>query len=398
MILIVKRCLSTIKKLYTPGPLCTTKSVKEAMMRDMGAGDIEFREKVNWCKSKILEIGGVTKDNYEVVIMQGTGTYGIESVIQATTLNSNKSNMLIIENGFYAKRLNEICSKLRLNFDIIKFNENKSINLNELENYLVKSNDSKIEYTHIGVIQSETSSGVLNDIYLIGNLIKKYYPKSVLIVDSMCCFGAIDFNVNKCKIDFLISSSNKCIQSVPGISFILCNKETLFKLLKERETNKSVGDARSFSLDLLAQYDFYSKHNLFRLTPPTHVLLAFEQALKELYLEGGPSQRYKRISSNYEIINQEMHLLGFKDFVPLKDDHSKIVNCFNYPLNPKFSFNTFYNLLRDNNFIIYSKSLTCSIPTFRIGSIGDLHEKDMIFLIENIKNILIKMNIYGELN
>jgi 2-aminoethylphosphonate-pyruvate transaminase len=198
----------------------------------------------------------------------------------------------------------------------------------------------------------------------------------------MCCFGAIDINIKESNIDFLISSANKCIQGVPGISFVICNKEKLFSYRNYCKT---------LSLDLLDQYEFDLKNKLFRFTPPTHVVLAFKQALVELEEEGGPGVRYKRIQSNHSIIHSEMQKLGFEDFVPV-DEQSKIINSFYYPKDENFRFDKFHALLLERGKVIYSKNLTQN-PTFRIGNIGDIHSKDMYDLVEAIKLCLTHLNV-----
>ena len=189
-------------------------------------------------------------------------------------------------------------------------------------------------------------------------------------------------NLKQADIDFLICTSNKCLQSVPGISFIICNKA---------ELQSSINNSKTISLDVIAQYEFDLKCKLFRFTPPTHVLLAFKQALIELDALGGPNARYKTICKNHEIIYNEMSALGFKSYVPC-NEQSKVVNTFLYPTQNNFSYEIFYSLLYKRGKILFGRSLT-SVPTFRIGNIGDLSSTDMYNLIDEIKIVLTEMNI-----
>ena len=189
-------------------------------------------------------------------------------------------------------------------------------------------------------------------------------------------------NLKQADIDFLICTSNKCLQSVPGISFIICNKA---------ELQSSINNSKTISLDVIAQYEFDLKCKLFRFTPPTHVLLAFKQALIELDALGGPNARYKTICKNHEIIYNEMSALGFKSYVPF-NEQSKVVNTFLYPTQNNFSYEIFYSLLYKRGKILFGRSLT-SVPTFRIGNIGDLSSTDMYNLIDEIKIVLTEMNI-----
>jgi aspartate aminotransferase-like enzyme len=189
-------------------------------------------------------------------------------------------------------------------------------------------------------------------------------------------------------IDYLICSSNKCIQSVPGIAFIIANKNKL--------TNSN-NNSKTLSLDIINQYEVDLNCKLFRFTPPTHVLLALKQALIELEELGGPPTRYASICKNHEIIFNEMTKLGFRSYVPL-NEQSRVVNCFLYPKDKNFKFNEFQNLLRKKGRILYSRSLTSLESTFRIGNIGNLSPSDMFGLIDDIKKTLDEMNVYLPVN
>ena len=205
---------------------------------------------------------------------------------------------------------------------------------------------------------------------------------STIFVDSISCFGAVDVDLKKTSIDYLICSSNKCIQSVPGIAFIIGNKSKLLS---------SSNNARTLSLDIVDQFEVDCNLKLFRFTPPTHVILALNQALVELEQLGGPKARYSAICLNHEIIYNEMTKLGFRSFVPLAEQ-SRVVNTFLYPNDVNFQFEKFQFLLRQRGRLLYSKSLT-SVPTFRIGNIGYLSSNDMYGLVEDIKRVLEEMNV-----
>ena len=130
---------------------------------------------------------------------------------------------------------------------------------------------------------SETTSGALNDIESVAKVVKE--RKKVFIVDAMSSFGGVDIEVGKLGIDFIISSANKCIQGVPGFSFVIANKNLLLA---------SRGKARSLSLDLYDQWETMDKDGKWRFTSPTHVVLAFSKALDEMLEEGGIAARSKR--------------------------------------------------------------------------------------------------------
>lgn len=365
------------KKLFTPGPLTTSPDVKKAMLRDLGSRDDEFIGTINYVQNKVLDLAGLgSNKNYISVLMQGSGTYGVESVIQ-TVSKTDKTNFLILENGAYGQRIGKMCKLLGLKHQIESFPEDRTIDINRVEKLLKDSS-----FTNIAMVHSETTSGVLNKIEQVGSMVKYYLPNSTYVVDAMSSFGAVPIDLEKSSIDFLITSSNKCLQGVPGFAIVICQKD---KLLSCK------GNSTSLSLDLCDQYEQMQKTNQFRFTPPTHTILAFKQALLEFEREGGSVARYERYSNNHKILRDAMSELGFKDLVPL-DEQSKIINTFHYPNDKNFDFEEFYKRLSDKGKIIYPGKIT-KASCFRIGSIGDLHSEDVHELIASIKDVLNDMNV-----
>lgn len=96
----------------------------------------------------------------------------------------------------------------------------------------------------------------------------------------MSSFGGVDIPMADWSIDFLVSSANKCIQGVPGFSFIICRRSLL---------EASRGKARSVSLDLYAQWETMERDGgKWRFTSPTHVVMAFAQARASLRRKAAP--------------------------------------------------------------------------------------------------------------
>ena len=184
------------------------------------------------------------------------------------------------------------------------------------------------------------------------------------------------------KIDFLISSSNKCIEGVPGFSFIIANKDQL---------ELARGMAHTVSLDIVSQADGLEQDGQFRFTPPTQVLLAFYQALLELEMEGGVIARAGRYQVNYNLTLDSMQSMGFVPYLS-PEKRGYIITSFHYPNHPNFSFANFYKKLSDLGFAIYPGKLS-QVDCFRIGHIGRLSEGDITGLILAIGKVLQEMDI-----
>lgn len=157
----------------------------------------------------------------------------------------------------------------------------ESTNVKKVEEILIS--DKSI--TNVAMVHSETTTGIFNPIDKIGALVRKHAPNATFMVDAMSSFGGVPIDFEKCAIDFLVSSANKCIEGVPGFSFVIANKEKLLRC---------DGWARSVSLDALAQYKGLEANGQFRFTPPTHTLMAFQKAIQIQNEEGGVMARSQR--------------------------------------------------------------------------------------------------------
>ena len=207
------------KILFTPGPLSTSRTVKQAMLRDLGSRDYTFIEMVKDIRDRLLQIGQVPKGEYEAVIMQGSGTFGLEAVVSSTVPPWGK--LLVIVNGAYGRRIALIAETLKIDVETLIFPENSTPDLEEIEAVLAA--DDAI--TNVAVVHCETTTGIVNPIKEIGAIVNQY--RKIYFVDAMSSFGAIPFNLADCAVDYLVSSANKCIEGVPGFSIILAKQETL---------------------------------------------------------------------------------------------------------------------------------------------------------------------------
>jgi 2-aminoethylphosphonate-pyruvate transaminase len=371
------RKISTVtdRTLFTPGPLTTSPTVKQAMLRDLGSRDVEFIETVRRIRQSLLALAGVSQDTgYEAVLMQGSGTFGLESVIGSTVPPNGK--VLVIINGAYGDRMARIASVLRIDTATLEYAQDTCPIPADVDRMLTQ--DPAI--TNVAVVHCETTTGIINPVEEIGQVVKHH--DKVYLVDSMSAFGAVLFDFEKCGIDFLVSSANKCIEGVPGFSFAICRRDSL---------QATEGWARSLSLDLLAQWQGLEANGQFRFTPPTHVTLAFEQALRELHAEGGVEGRAARYRANYEALVAGMREMGFAEYLP-PELQGTIITAFRYPHDARFQFDDFYTRLNDKGFVIYPGKVS-SIDCFRIGNIGHLFERDMLALLAAIRATLNEMGV-----
>ncbi len=363
------------KVLFTPGPLTTSLTVKRAMLRDLGSRDDEFIGIVRNVRHRLLELGGVRPGEYEAILMQGSGTFAVESVISSVIPPDGK--LLVIVNGAYGRRIEQMARILKIECLALIFPEDGLPVLSDVEAALAADR----QITHVAVIHCETTTGLINPIKPIGMLAQKYGKR--YIVDAMSSFGAVPINLAECSIDYLVSSANKCIEGVPGFAFVLARREALMT---------AEGYARSLSLDLLSQWRGLETDGQFRFTPPTHALLAFREALDELDEEDGVEGRGRRYRTNYETLVVGMRALGFEEYLQ-PELQGYIITSFRYPTDPHFNFKEFYERLSAQGFVIYPGKLSHA-DCFRIGTVGRIHESDVRDLLAVIRATLEEMDVH----
>jgi len=361
--------------LFTPGPLTTSKTVKQAMLRDVGSWDREFSEVVAGVRSSLLAVAGVSKQQgYEAVLVQGSGSFALEAVV--TSFTPPQGKLLVLVNGAYGDRIAKMAAMQSIAVTAIKYAESQPVAAADVRAALAA--DPAI--THVVVVHCETTSGMLNSIGPIGQAVREF--GKTLILDAMSSFAAIPIDLPGIGIDFLVSSSNKCIEGVPGFAFVICRRDALAA---------SQGWARSWCLNLFDQWRYMEETGLFRCTPPTHAVLAFAQALRELEAEGGVAARGERYRANHQRLVYGMRRLGFREYLP-PELQSPIITTFLAPPSPSFDFREFYDRLHDRGYVIYFGKVT-SADCFRIGNIGRIFESDIDDLLGAIERTLQEMDV-----
>lgn len=353
--------------LLNPGPANTTNSVKHSqIVPDICPREKEFGDVLNWvCKELTKFVAN--KNDYATILFGGSGTAAIESIISSVI--SKDDRILIMNNGEYGKRAIEIASIYGLDFLEFKSPVNQPINLDLLNDFI---NHSFPKITHLFIVHNETTTGILNDIKSVGLIAGE--NNIIFIVDAMSSFGAIPINMEKMNIGYLAASSNKNIQGMAGVSFVIASKKELKKIKKIKHKN--------LYLNLYAQYDYFKRNNQTRFTPPVQTIYALKQAIEELKKEG-VKNRYKRYSNCWEILISGLSGLGLNFVVPI-DHHSKIITAVYEPDNKNYNFNKMHDFLYKKGITIYPGKVG-NMKTFRVANIGDISSKDVYFFLKEIK-------------
>ena len=335
-------------KLLTPGPLTTSDAVKAEMLFDHCTWDNEYKTITQKIRAQLLKLAHVSEAAYTAILMQGSGTFGVEAVLSSVI--GDKDKVLFITNGAYGERMLDIADYHRLNY--LAYNEEYNIIPDAAKVRAILTENPDI--THVAMVHCETTTGILNDIHAIGELCAEF--GKTYIVDAMSSFGGIDIPLEDDHIDF---------------SFILARTAAL---------EASKGNARSLSLDIYDQWKTMNKDGKWRFTSPTHTVLAFSKALDELEERGGVEARYQRYASNNKLLIEKMAVLGINAYID-EAYRSPIITTFLYP-EQGFDFTDMYNFVKERGYAIYPGKLT-KVDTFRMGNIGEIYKED----VENLYNI-----------
>jgi len=364
--------------LLTPGPLTTTRTVRESMMQEYSTWDVDYNGIVQSIRTRLVELAtgdAANPDTHTAVLMPGSGTFTVESVVGSVIPSDGK--LLVLNNGAYGARITTIARMLKVDTVELGQAEIEPTDLGQVEQML--AGDPAI--THVAMVHCETTTGMLNPVEAVGEIVRRL--GRVFILDAMSSFGGIPMSMELSGAHYLISSANKCVQGVPGFGFVVADRAML---------EATEGWSRSHSLDLFDQWRVMETNGgKWRFTSPTHVVSAFARALDELKEEGGIKARHTRYVANQKTMVKGMRALGFRTL--LGDDlQSPIITSFYYPDDAEFEFQKFYDALKSRGFVIYPGKVSHA-QCFRIGSIGDVQPEDMTGLVGRISEVIDELGV-----
>jgi 2-aminoethylphosphonate-pyruvate transaminase len=343
--------------LLNPGPATTSDSVKYAQLcADICPREQEFGEVMAWVCRELTAVAANPAD-YETVIFGGSGTAADEVMISSCV--PDDGHILIVNNGSYGERLAKIAAVYKLRCTVFDSPAYEAIDIEKLEAAFKTGT-----FTHLGIVYHETTTGLLNRLDVICPLAKKY--GMVTIVDAVSAYAGIPMDLAKLNIDFMASTSNKNIQGMAGIGFVICKKTEL-------EKTRAI-PMRNYYLNLYDQYAYFTKTGQTRFTPPVQTLYALRQAILETRLETVEG-RYARYSACWEILVAAVKKYNLKMLVN-ETDQSRLITAILDPETPAYNFDALHDRAREHGFTIYPGKLG-KINTFRIANIGAIQPFEM---------------------
>lgn len=360
--------------LLNPGPATTTDSVKYAqVIPDICPREKEFGRIMESISKDLVKIVHGNNE-YICILFGGSGTAAIDAVLNSVVPPGKK--ILVINNGAYGKRQVEIVQAYGLDYVELKFDWEELPDLNQVEEQLKK--DNKIAC--VSMVHHETTTGLLNPVRETGTLAHQY--GKVFIVDTISSFAGMHLDINEFNIDFLMSTSNKCIQGMAGVCFIIC---------KHSELDRIKGyPRRSYYLSLYDQYAYFKDHYQMRFTPPVQTIYALRQAIDEFLAEGAEN-RYARYTKNWQTLRKGVAELGFKILTEAENE-SHILITLLYPEDKNFNFDLLHDKCYTEGFTIYPGKVG-KINSFRLANMGAIDHQDIQRFLKVLARVLDEMKV-----
>lgn len=363
--------------LLIPGPVTTRPAVQMAMAQDFAPWDDAFRAFYAQLRARLLAVAGVSADTHVTLPLQGCGHFITEAAIRTFVPLGHK--ILIPQTGPYADRMTRLAREAGRVVVPLSVSPDQPTHPGTVAAALAADR----QIGHVGLVQSETGSGVVHDPGQIGTVIRAAGRR--LIVDAVSAFGALPLDLaHQSEIDAAVFTSNKCLESMPGMGFAIARIDRL---------EASAGQAGSWSFDLADIYAHTLKSGAgsFRFTPPAQVLAALDAALDLFDAEGGQPARLARYRTNARTLYDGVLSLGLTPCLAT-DVQGPIVMNIHAPPDPAWNLQKFVDVLKARSVLI-SNFHNTPYPSFRVGCIGAITQADMRFAVYAIGQALDRLGI-----
>jgi 2-aminoethylphosphonate-pyruvate transaminase len=287
--------------------------------------------------------------------------------------------VLVLDNGAYCKRLGRLATLMGRRTTIQVRAEDEAVSADELDAALRA--DPSI--THVGFIHCETGTGVLNPLQAISDVCLRHGKG--LIVDAMSSFAALPIDTREITFDALVAASGKCLEGVPGLGFVFIRNAVLAGC---------EGHSHSLAMDLFDQHAYMEKTGQWRFTPPTHVMAALVEALRQFDEEGGQPVRLARYTDNCRTLVDGLGALGLKPFLR-PELQAPVIVTWHAPAHANYDFKRFYEAAKRRGFLLYPGKLT-QVETFRVGCIGAIGRNEMQQAVNAVDEALREMEISAD--
>ena len=339
--------------LFNPGPVVTSAGVKAALVHyDVCHRDEDYSGVVRRLQQKLRPVFGASQE-HEMLLLTGSGTAAMEMAVASVVPEGKK--ILTVANGAFGERLGEIARLHRIPHVSLSCPWGTLPDPAALEAMLIADPEIAV----VAMIHHETSIGVVNPVGAVGRICR---ARSVtLVVDAVSSLGAEDLDVVRDNIDVCLSSANKCLHSVSGVSFICVAPEVWPRIADV--------PPRVYYLDLKRYRRYLTEVAQTPFTPAVSSFFALEKALDELFEQGGVQGRRETYRRRNLLIRRVLTDLGFQSFTNTGRESHTIFTA----RVPSFvKIDDLYARMKDRGFIIYRCKGELGAHHIQIANMGEL--------------------------
>lgn len=357
------------KILLNPGPATTTDSVKAALVvPDICPREQDFGDVVARVRRDLLTVADADPATHAAVLFSGPGTAAVEAAIGSLVPAGGR--LLILDNGAYGERAGQIVATLGVPAHVWRV---AWTGRPTPEEFAAQLDGPAGPFTHAFWVHHETTTGLMNPLGAYGEACRA--RGVVSIVDAMSSFAGVSISARGEPVDFLLSSANKCLQGMAGISFVIGPRALI---------EASASTARSYALGL-ARHERALAAGQFPFTPPAQVVYALARALEETLAET-VAVRAARYQACHAVMLAGMEALGFEALLP-RPLHSGLLTAFKTPAWPGFTFDRLHDHLYARDITLYPGKLP-GTDTFRVANIGALTPADLQLFVTEVNHFL----------
>ncbi|KVT88451.1 2-aminoethylphosphonate aminotransferase [Burkholderia ubonensis] len=345
--------------LLNPGPVTLTERVRRSLLQpDLCHRESEFFDLQDEARARLVAAYGLDPAEWAAVLMTGSGTAAVESMIAA--LVPQRGKLLVIENGVYGERIAQIATQYAIAHEVLKHEWMQAPDLAQIAARLDAGG-----FSHVAVIHHETTTGRLNDLGAIADVCRARGVK--LLVDGVSSFGAEAIAFAGGDIDAVAATANKCLHGVPGAAFVIVRRSALAQAA-----------SRTYYLDLGRLAKLQDQRNT-PFTPSVHAYYALVEALREFDEAGGWRARHARYKALADQAQAGLAARGMPLVLP-EGASSVVLRAYRLPQG--VTYEQLHDGLKARGFVIYAGQGGLSKELFRISTMGAIEAADVERLLD----------------
>ncbi|KVO90161.1 2-aminoethylphosphonate aminotransferase [Burkholderia ubonensis] len=345
--------------LLNPGPVTLTERVRRSLLQpDLCHRESEFFDLQDEARARLVAAYGLDPAEWAAVLMTGSGTAAVESMIAALVPQGGK--LLVIENGVYGERIKQIATQYAIAHEVLEHEWMQAPDLAQIAARLDAGG-----FSHVAVIHHETTTGRLNDLGAIADVCRARGVK--LLVDGVSSFGAEAIDFAGGDIDAVAATANKCLHGVPGAAFVIVRRSALAQAA-----------SRTYYLDLGRLAKLQDQRNT-PFTPSVHAYYALVEALREFDEAGGWRARHARYKALADQAQAGLAARGMPLVLP-EGASSVVLRAYRLPQG--VTYEQLHDGLKARGFVIYAGQGGLSKELFRISTMGAIEAADVERLLD----------------